>query len=304
MSDMTALSSFPQFMSEATALLEAELRVLFPDEWDIEPQLRSSMEYSLFAGGKRIRPVLLFAALDALAKPYAHGLKAACSLEMIHTYSLIHDDLPAMDDDDLRRGKPTNHVVFGEATAILAGDGLLTHAFYVLARTVEEGHADAATVVQMIAELARCAGVGGMVSGQAADMAGEQGLTSIAQLSAIHRGKTGALIATALKMGGLLGGANAVQLQALETFGYRIGLAFQILDDVLDVIGDPEKLGKPLGSDEKSQKVTYPYFLGVDGSRAEVRKLTEEAKQAVAAAVFPHPQRLYEFADFLLAREF
>ncbi len=285
-------------------MLETELRTLFPAGWNVEPQLRTAMEYSLFAGGKRIRPVLVFAALDALAKPYTHGLKAACSLEMIHTYSLIHDDLPAMDNDDLRRGKPTNHVVFGEATAILAGDGLLTHAFYVLAQTSKEGHADAAVVVQMITELARAAGIDGMVSGQAADMAGEQGLTSIAQLSAIHRGKTGALIAAALKIGGLLGGANALQVQALETFGYRIGLAFQILDDVLDVTGDPDKLGKPLGSDEKSQKVTYPYFLGVDGSRAEVHKLTEEAKQAVAAAAFPHPERLYQMADFLLAREF
>ncbi len=300
---MSAPLTLAQFLQQSTEQVEAAFTRIFPEQWPVQQRLRDSMEYSLFAGGKRIRPALLFAAVESLGKTHEHAVAAACAIEMIHTYSLIHDDLPAMDDDDMRRGKPTNHIVYGEAMAILAGDGLLTHAFYVLSTAASVGKASTEATLAAVAELAKLAGIGGMVSGQAADIMGEQGVTSLEQLIAIHREKTGALIAGSLKIGGLLGGANARQLAALDQFGYKIGLAFQIQDDVLDLTGTTEKLGKPQKSDEKSQKVTYPYFLGIEGSRLEIERLTDEAKQLILQAGFVKPQRLMEIADYLLNRD-
>jgi geranylgeranyl diphosphate synthase type II len=300
---MTGSLPFQTYLHDLVEEVELAFHQLFPQEWSIENSLIEAMNYSLFAGGKRIRPVLLLSAIECLGKPRKLGLAAACSVEMIHTYSLIHDDLPAMDNDDLRRGKPTNHIVFGEAIAILAGDGLLSHAFYVLGSLQKEGNLTDAQILQTVTELSKCAGLYGMVSGQAADMNGVQGVTSIEDLKAIHRQKTGALIACSLKIGGIIGGANEHQLDALEQFGYQIGLAFQIQDDVLDLTGNVGKIGKPIRSDEKSNKVTYPFFLGVEGSREEIVRLTKDAKQRIEDAEFPDPTRLFQLADFLIARD-
>lgn len=292
-----------QFISEHAARVDEELKRLFPTEWQINPILQSSIHYSLTAGGKRLRPVLLFAAVKALQGDIEHAIPVACAIEMIHTYSLIHDDLPAMDNDDYRRGKLTNHRVYGDAMAILAGDGLLTHAFYVLARARETTPLSAEQVVQLIEELAMFAGPRGMVGGQAADISGEQGVTSIDQLEAIHKHKTGDLIAFSLRAGGHIAAANETQLEALQQFGYQIGLAFQIQDDVLDLIGDEAKLGKQVQSDVDGDKVTYPYFLGLEESQRKVKQLTEQGKQIIAAAQFPDPHILYALSDYLVERD-
>jgi geranylgeranyl diphosphate synthase type II len=224
-------------------------------------------------------------------------------VEMMHTYSLIHDDLPAMDNDDYRRGKPTNHIVFGEAMAILAGDALLTQAFYSAAQIFRQSAIKAEQALAIIEELSELAGAKGMVGGQAADILGEQGLTRLEELDYIHQHKTGDLIVFSLMAGGRIANASAAQLDALEHFGYKIGLAFQIQDDILDIIGDEVKLGKPVKSDEKSLKVTYPYLLGLEASKDKVKVLTQEAKAAVAAAGFLFPERLLQLADYLVHRD-
>jgi geranylgeranyl diphosphate synthase type II len=300
---MNTNTSISQYLDAVIGELDHAFAHAIPHSWPVEETLLQSVRYSLFAGGKRIRPAMLFATLDAFERPWSIGTPAAVAIEMIHTYSLIHDDLPAMDNDDLRRGKPTNHIVFGEAMAILAGDGLLTHAFYMMTELSQHSIIAKSAIIQAIAELSRFAGLNGMVSGQAADMKGEQGQTTIDQLHAIHRDKTGALIACSLKIGGLIAGANNDQLTALEQFGFKLGLAFQIQDDVLDLTGSTEKLGKPLQSDEKEAKVTYPYLLGIDHSIAEVNRLTEEAKDLITSCDIPNPQRLLEIAEYLLRRD-
>lgn len=290
------------YIEDRAEEIEAELGRVIPDSWPLPDKLKAAMNYSLFAGGKRMRPILVLAAAEALGGSKEQAMPVACAVEMIHTYSLIHDDLPAMDDDDFRRGKPTNHKVFGEAMAILAGDGLLTHAFHVAAQAGRRG-VPAERVLVVIEELAQRAGIFGMVGGQAADMLGEQGITRLEELEYIHLHKTSDLIVFSLVAGGVLAGATPPQRQALETFGRSIGLAFQIQDDILDVTGDEQKLGKPLNSDEKQQKVTYPYFIGLEASQAKVRELTEEGKTAIRSAGFPNPDRLLELADFLMNRD-
>jgi geranylgeranyl diphosphate synthase, type II len=292
-----------QYIRENAAWVEAELERSVPAAWPVPAPLREAMSYSLMAGGKRMRPILLLAACEALGGDRNRALPVACAVEMVHTYSLIHDDLPAMDDDDLRRGKPTNHKVFGEAMAILAGDALLTHAFYIAIQAFRKGGAPADQVLAVMEELSELAGAKGMVGGQAADLLGEQGVTRLDELDRIHTRKTGDLIVFSLKAGGRLAGAAPGHLAALERFGYNIGLAFQIQDDILDVAGDERKLGKPLKSDEKQLKVTYPYLMGLDASRERVEKLTSEAKDAVRSAGFPVPDRLLELADYLMKRD-
>ncbi|UHA76205.1 polyprenyl synthetase family protein [Paenibacillus sp. 481] len=275
---------------------------MLPASWNVPHPLAEAMLYSLMAGGKRLRPIFVLAACESLNGSPATALPVACAVEMIHTYSLIHDDLPAMDNDDLRRGKPTNHKVYGEAMAILAGDGLLTHAFFTAAQAAKVTGVSADAVLTIVEELAEYAGMRGMVGGQVADMGGEQGLTTLEQLAYIHHHKTGDLVIFSLRAGGHLAGANAHQLDALTEFGFKLGLAFQIQDDILDVIGDEALIGKPKGSDEKSAKVTYPYFIGLEASKQEVERLTAEAKQAILQAQFPQPQRLLELADYLMDR--
>jgi geranylgeranyl diphosphate synthase type II len=231
------------------------------------------------------------------------ALPAACAVEMIHTYSLIHDDLPAMDNDDFRRGKPSNHKVYGEAMAILAGDALLTHAFYLFTQLAHTG-VPHAQIVKIIEECSVYAGAKGMVGGQAADLEGVQGVTDLVQLEYIHTHKTSDMIVFALKTGGRIGGADDRQLNALEQFGYRIGLAFQIQDDILDLTGDEKKLGKKTKSDEKQEKVTYPYIVGLEKSAEKVRELTESGKEWIRRGLFPYPDRLLALADYLMRRDF
>ena len=263
------------------------------------------MDYSLLAGGKRLRPIFVLTAAEAVAGDEAVAARAmpfAAAIEMIHTYSLIHDDLPSMDDDDYRRGRLTNHKVHGEAMAILAGDGLLTHAFHVASEAAKLGvPADRALAV--VAELSRFAGLAGMVGGQVADMLGEQGVTTLEQLEYIHLHKTSDLIAFSLRAGGHAAEASDNQLSALELFGRNVGLAFQIQDDILDLTGDEAKLGKPVKSDERQQKVTYPYWIALDASRERVAMLTREANEALGGAGLANPDRLRQIADYLLSRD-
>lgn len=293
-----------EYIKWHAARVEEELCRGIPADWQVPALLRESMEYSLMAGGKRLRPILVLAAAEAAGGSREAAMPVACAIEMVHTYSLIHDDLPAMDNDDFRRGKPTNHKVFGEAMAILAGDALLTHAFFSIVQAARAHGVDGEIVLRIVEELAVYAGAKGMVGGQAADILGEQGHTGKEELDYIHTHKTGDLIVFCLKAGGRLAGASQEQLEALETYGYSIGLAFQIQDDILDIVGDEAKLGKPVKSDEKQEKVTYPYLIGLEESKAKVRRLTDTGKKAVAAAGFPRVNRLLELADYLVTRDF
>ncbi|MDZ4684580.1 MAG: farnesyl diphosphate synthase [Planctomycetaceae bacterium] len=246
---------------------------------DCPEPLREAMAYSLLAGGKRLRPLLTVFACEACGSDPELALPAACALEMVHTYSLIHDDLPAMDDDDFRRGRPTNHKVYGEAMAILAGDALLTLAFEVVARDV----APAAVAAACCADLAAAAGHCGMVAGQVADIEAERGgLTTVEELEAIHRRKTGRLIACGLTMGAQIAQTDSDSVHRLRKFGQCVGLAFQITDDLLDVSGDPEKMGKGVRKDAHAGKLTYPGLLGVAESRRRADALIDEAAALVA----------------------
>lgn len=291
-----------QYMRRLAGRVEAELAAVFPEEWNIPSRLREAMSYSLMAGGKRLRPILVLAACEAAGGDIGKAMPAACAIELIHTYSLIHDDLPAMDNDDFRRGKPTNHKVFGDAMAILAGDALLTHAFYCLARLAHAG-VPAQVAIELVGELSAMAGARGMVGGQAADMLAIQGVTGKEELDYIHTHKTGDLIVYSLTAGGRIANATREQLSALERYGYNIGLAFQIQDDILDVTGNEANLGKRTKSDEKQGKVTYPSLIGLEASRQEVARLTNEAKSAIVSAGFANPDRLLQLADFLMARD-
>ncbi|MGN7357516.1 polyprenyl synthetase family protein [Paenibacillus sp. SAF-054] len=300
---MSEQASFQEYHHNIIERVTARLEESFPASWHIPSTLRESMHYSLMAGGKRMRPLLVMAACEALEGNMEAALEAACAVEMVHTYSLIHDDLPAMDDDDYRRGKLTNHKVFGEAAAILAGDALLTHAFYLIANLAGGHGIPAQQVVEITMDLSALAGPRGMVGGQAADMEGEQGLTELSQLEYIHLHKTSDLIMFSLLAGGRIAGADAMKLEALRMFGRKLGLAFQIQDDILDIVGDEAKLGKKTQSDIKQEKVTYPYFIGLEASRMEVERLTREAKSAVLEADFARPERLLEIADYLMNRD-
>ena len=239
--------------------------------------LREAIRYSLLAPGKRLRPILTLMAAEACGSNVEAALPAACAVEMIHAYSLIHDDLPAMDDDDLRRGRPTCHKVFGEAVAILAGDALQALAFEVLARDTQPPHV-AATCCAM---LARAAGAAELVGGQADDLAGEFSSGDLETLESIHRRKTGAMISVSLKLGALVAGATNEQHQALDTYGQKLGLAFQIADDLLDVRGSEVNTGKRVGKDSQHGKLTFPGLLGVDESSVRAERLVADACAAL-----------------------
>ena len=245
----------------------------------LDPILRESMEYSLMAGGKRLRPVLLMAAADAVGADGTKFLPVACALEMIHTYSLIHDDLPAMDDDDYRRGKLTNHRVYGDAVAILAGDALLTLAFTVILR---QRVVSAETLLRVVDEISRAAGAEGMVGGQVLDLRAEGVRISMEELRRVHMGKTGALFHAALRSGAILGGASEQQLAALTAYADHFGLAFQITDDILDVVGNAEDIGKPVGSDEKNHKSTYVTLTSLSAAQELAQRTVDEALAALA----------------------
>ena len=248
-----------------------------------EETISKAMRYSLMAGGKRIRPVLCLAASEAVGGTQKDALRAACALEMVHTYSLIHDDLPAMDNDDLRRGKPTCHVAFGEATAILAGDALLTLAFEILASVPYENVDQAGKWLQVTRIVAGAAGSRGMIQGQMLDIAAEGSLLSVGDLESMHRLKTGALIEASLQCGALLAEADEAQKGSLRTYARNIGLAFQVADDILNVEGNPALMGKAVGTDQLNEKNTYPSLLGLDASKQFAQKLIRQALQALEA---------------------
>lgn len=237
-----------------------------------------AMAYSLMAGGKRIRPLLLMAAAEAVGSKGYNYLPIACGLEMIHTYSLIHDDLPCMDDDDLRRGRPTNHKVFGEAMAVLAGDGLLTLAFEVM---LEQKNCSPEILVETVREIAICAGSFGMVGGQGLDLEAEGKTISPEELRRLHAGKTGALFIAAIRSGARLAGANEQQLLALTRYADLLGLCFQITDDILDVTGSDDELGKPAGSDAKNHKSTYVTLFGLEGAQKLAEDTIAEAMECL-----------------------
>lgn len=271
-----------QFLREHKQRIEAQLP-RYIAELNAPDTLKQAMLYSLEAGGKRIRPLLLLATLHAFHKETEIGLPVACAIEMIHTYSLIHDDLPSMDNDDLRRGKPTNHKVFGEAMAILAGDGLLTYAFQVIAE-MPDAQVAPEIKLALIAELAKAAGPEGMVAGQVADMEGEGQPLSLEQLEYIHRHKTGKMIQYSVIAGALLAGASEMQRAHLDAFASHLGLAFQIRDDILDIEGSEEKIGKKVGSDIENEKVTYPALLTMEGAKEKLNFHIAEAKRYLQAA--------------------
>jgi geranylgeranyl diphosphate synthase type II len=279
--------------------VETELGEWVPAESTDPSTIHRAMRYSLFAGGKRIRPLLAIAAADAVSDAPVGIESAACSLELIHTYSLIHDDLPALDNDDLRRGRPTCHKVFGDAMAILAGDALLTLAFELLAKLAT---VDPARRIALVAELASASGtVGGMIGGQVDDLEGEGKFPTAHLLESIHRAKTGALLRASVRMGGIYAGATGRQLAALSSYGEHIGLAFQIVDDVLDVEQSSEALGKTAGKDAKQKKITFPAVYGLDRSR----EMAEEERQAahLALAYFDERgERLKQLADKIVRR--
>jgi len=281
-------------------IVDAELERLVPPESTPPDTIHRAMRYSLFAGGKRIRPILAIEAARSVADDPAGAVAAACSLELVHTYSLIHDDLPALDNDDYRRGKLTCHKVFGEAMAILAGDALLTHAFQVLSR-LENIAPD--RQVRMIAELATAAGtVGGMIGGQVADLEGEGRPPDAQLLETIHRAKTGALLRASLRIGAIFSGATENQYRALSCYSEHIGLAFQIVDDILDVEASSEALGKTAGKDAAQQKITFPAVYGLAQSRAMAEKECELAHQGLEP-FGARAARLYELADLIVHRK-
>lgn len=251
-----------------------EAMIGFVREKAMPSTIKDAMIYSLEAGGKRIRPILLLAVIHGYGKDPQSGMKTAAALEMIHTYSLIHDDLPSMDDDDLRRGKPTNHKVFGEAMAILAGDGLLTHSFQLIA---EDTLLPGDSKITLMGLMARCAGPEGMVGGQVADIEGENKKLSVAELESIHVHKTGKLLIFSALAGAIISGATVEEQNKLEKFAYHIGLAFQIQDDILDIEGAEELIGKRTGSDESKQKSTYPGLLSMKGAKDKLQFHFDEA---------------------------
>ncbi|MGC5324425.1 polyprenyl synthetase family protein [Brevibacillus sp. SYSU BS000544] len=293
--------SLNTYLQEKISYLEEHL-VPSLENMGVPKNLYDSMEYSLMAGGKRLRPIFVLAALEALNIPIQRGIPYAVALEMIHTYSLIHDDLPAMDNDDLRRGKPTNHVVFGEATAILAGDALLTRAFGLIADSYEQDpDVPAQVALQLVAELAMRAGAKGMVGGQMADIEGEGRQLNLEELEYIHTHKTGDLLVASLRGAGYLAQASEQQIQALTRFGVCIGLAFQIQDDILNVEGNVKELGKAVGSDADRGKATYPSLLGLESSKERLRKLIEEAKTALGS-IGLEQSALSQLADYVMER--
>lgn len=292
--------SLETFAQEYKHLLEDELRRLV-EKLQAPPIIKESMIYSLEAGGKRIRPLLLFATLDAFGMDPKKGLLAAAAIEMIHTYSLIHDDLPSMDNDDLRRGKPTNHKVFGDAIAILAGDALLTYSFEVMGQLPSD-YFSSEIKLKLVIELAKAAGTEGMVGGQVADMEGEGKSLTLEDLEYIHIHKTGKLLGFSVIAGGILAGANLDQLNSLSTFAHHLGLAFQIQDDILDLVGNQEIIGKPVGSDTTNLKSTYPQLLTLEGARKALKDQIALSKEYLEKTGL-NTQLLTEITDLIASRD-
>jgi geranylgeranyl diphosphate synthase type II len=288
-----------EYLRRQTAAVDRALSHFLPSASAKPATIHRAMRYSIFAGGKRLRPALCLAAAEACGGGGKDAMPLACAVECIHTYSLIHDDLPSMDNDDLRRGKPTNHKVFGEGIAILAGDALLTETFAIAARCKgwpRYNHRD------IVLELAQAAGSKQLIAGQVADLEGEGKKTSASQLRYIHERKTSALLCCSVRLGGMSANCPPNQLQALTDFGYNIGLAFQIIDDILDVTQTSEQLGKTAGKDTAAAKATYPSIVGMEKSRKIAGQLTERAFRALKIFKGKAPA-LEALAEFLLKRD-
>jgi geranylgeranyl diphosphate synthase type II len=292
-------ATIADYIAHQQKRVETALDRWVPPEAKDPAIIHRAMRYSLFAGGKRIRPLLAIGAAEAVSDAPVGIESAACSLELIHTYSLIHDDLPALDNDDLRRGRPTCHKVFGDAMAILAGDALLTLAFEVLAKLED---VDAERRVALVAELATASGtVGGMIGGQVNDLEGEGKHPTALLLESIHRAKTGALLRASVRMGGIYARATSRQLTALTSFGEHVGLAFQIVDDVLDVEQSSEALGKTAGKDAQQHKITFPAVYGLERSR-EMAENERLAAHLALAEFDERAERLKQLADLVVHR--
>jgi geranylgeranyl diphosphate synthase type II len=289
------------YLGERRRRVDEALAAVLPPDDTAPSSVHQAMRYSVMAGGKRLRPILVIGGAEAVGGKAEAVMPAACALELIHTYSLIHDDLPAMDDDDYRRGRLTNHKVFGEAIAILAGDALLTYAFRLLADNAVRVAADAALVRDVIVEVADAAGTGGMVGGQVVDIESEGKAVGAETLEYIHVHKTAALIRASLRVGALLAGARADQLAIIGEAGRTLGLAFQIVDDILDVEGTLAELGKTAGSDERKGKATYPAVHGIEASRAQARALITRAKERLQG-LGPGAVPLCALADYIFER--
>ncbi len=288
------------YFKQQAARVEQWLERLLPASNQAPALIHEAMRYSIFAGGKRLRPALVIATGEVFDAPEQALLPAACALEMIHTYSLIHDDLPAMDNDDLRRGRPTNHKVYGDAMAILAGDALLTQAFITLANM--EG-VSAETKVRVIAEVAQAAGTtNALIGGQVLDIQNEGRQVTAEELDAIHRAKTGALIRCCVRVGAIVGGASESDLQLLTEYAEKAGLAFQIADDVLDATATSEELGKTAGKDEAAQKATYVSLYGIETARQRAAQLCQEAIAAVQK-IGRETSQLEAIARFIVERK-
>jgi geranylgeranyl diphosphate synthase type II len=288
------------YLATRAAEVDAALDGFLPKAKERPATIHAAMRYSVFAGGKRLRPVLCLAAAEACGGEISDALAPACAVELMHTYSLVHDDLPAMDDDDLRRGRPTCHKVYGEGMAVLCGDALLTESFIVLATTTATkryGTRD------YIAELAETGGSRKLIGGQVMDLEGEGQKLTKRDLVRIHEAKTAALLTTSLRLGAMTANATPAKLEALTKFGHALGLAFQVIDDILDVTQSTEVLGKTAGKDQAVEKSTYPAILGLDASRKEAAKLTKAAMDALKP-FGKKATRLQEIATHLLKREY
>lgn len=294
------MSDLKTYLTDRSAVVDAALNRFIPSEDTSPPTIHKAMRHSIFAGGKRLRPILCLAAAEACGGSIDTAMPAACAVECLHTYTLIHDDLPCMDDDDFRRGVPTCHKVYGEGVAVLAGDALQALAFQLLAEVPANAQFNVGDYVR---ELAITSGSLHLIGGQVMDLEGEGKKLPLADLRYVHESKTAALLTTSIKLGGMSAGASTEQIAALHAFGWNTGLAFQIIDDILDVTQTTEKLGKSAGKDLASEKSTYPALLGLDASRAEAQRLTTEAMNALT--IFgDQAERLRQMAGYLLARDY
>lgn len=289
------------YLEERKKIVEEALDKYLPPEESYPQTLYKSMRYSIYAGGKRLRPILTMASAEIFNKDISNFIPTACALEMIHTYSLIHDDLPAMDDDDYRRGKSTNHKVFGEAIAVLAGDALLTQAFEILSRDLT-GESQKIKL-NVIEEISKASGTNGMIGGQVVDLESEGKDVNADILKYIHTHKTGALIKASVRVGGIIGEATEEELAALTEYAKNLGLAFQIKDDLLDIEGEAEKIGKKTGKDSIQKKATYPAIFGIKGAREKTQELYKESLRCIET-LGDRGYILKLIAEFLVDRDY
>ena len=292
---------FKQLLKERINYIESLLNNYTPKEEGYQKTIMEAMNYSLKAGGKRLRPILTLESCRIVGGNEEDAIPFAMAIEMIHTYSLIHDDLPALDNDDLRRGKPTNHKVFGEGMATLAGDALLNYAFEVMLSSAIDKE-DANKYLKAINEVAKHAGIYGMIGGQVVDVESENKVIDKDKLDFIHLNKTAAMIIGCMRAGAIVGGADKEALEKITTYAKNIGLSFQIVDDILDIVGEEEKLGKPIGSDLENHKSTYPSLLGLEETRRIANELIDEAKNAIKD-LSSEVEFLNQLADYIINRD-